>query len=165
MATILLGVLCGQLLLSSRSFGRVLLTLIAAGAVCIGLGLLAHVTVCPIVKRIWTPGWALFSGGCVIWMLTLFYVLFDGLPLKKLAYPLQVVGMNSLTIYLMGELLFGWTRDNVAGIHLAGFLESVVGVDALADDMYGRIIGPICVAVIFWLLSVWMHQRRIFVRV
>ena len=165
MATILLGVLCGQLLLSSMGFPRKLFTLIAAGAVCVGLGLAVHLYVCPIVKRIWTPSWTLFSGGCVIWLLALFYLMFDGLPFRRLAYPLQVIGMNSLAMYLMGQMLFNWTSDEVIGIHLSGFLESVVGVEMLRDDMWGRIIGPSCVAIVFWLLAVWMHRRQIYVRV
>jgi len=33
------------------------------GAVCIALGLAAGWTLCPIIKRIWTPSWALYSGG------------------------------------------------------------------------------------------------------
>lgn len=164
-ATALLGVLCGQLLMSKQSGGSVLLWLLLGGGVCIALGLAAHVTVCPIVKRIWTPSWTLFSGGCVIWMLAVFYLVFDVLPLRKLGLPLQVVGMNSLAVYLMGELLPGWVRDNVVAIHLSGFLETVVGADLLADDMYGRIIGPAMVALIFWLLTVYMYRHRIFVRV
>ena len=39
--------------------------LVAAGAVCLVLGLIAGWTVCPIVKRIWTPTFTLYStGGC-----------------------------------------------------------------------------------------------------
>lgn len=164
-ATALLGVLCGQLLLSGQSQGSILLTLLLGGGICIALGLGAHVTVCPIVKRIWTPSWTLFSGGCVIWMLAVFFLLFDMLPLRKLALPLQVVGMNSLAVYLMGELLPDWVGANVVGIHLSGFLESVLGTEMLRDDMYGRIIGPTTVALIFWLLTVYMYRNRLFVRI
>ncbi len=165
MATALLGVLCGQLLISGSSRGNILLTLLLGGGICVALGLAAHVTICPIVKRIWTPSWTLFSGGCVIWMLTVFYVLFDLLPLRKLALPLQVVGMNSLAVYLMGELLRGWVGENVVSIHLTGFMESVFGVEMLSDDMFGRIIGPTTVALIFWLMTVYMYRRKLFVRV
>lgn len=164
-ATALLGVLCGQLLIPRRNAGSVLLALLLGGGICIALGLAAHITVCPIIKIIWTPSWALFSGGCVIWMLAVFYLLFDVLPLGKLAWPLQVIGVNSLAVYLMGELLRGWVGHNVVQIHLAGFLESVIGTEALSDQMFGRIIGPTSVAVIFWLLAVYMYRKRIYVRV
>jgi heparan-alpha-glucosaminide N-acetyltransferase len=164
-ATALLGVLCGQLLISRLRPGRILLTLLISGAICIGLGLAAQTTVCPIIKIIWTPSWVLFSGGCVIWMLALFYFLFDVLPFSKLAWPLQVIGINSLAVYLMGELLPRWVGDNVITTHCSGFLETVFGMDALSDDMFGRIIGPTAVAVVFWMITVYMYRRRIFVRV
>jgi len=164
-ATALLGVLCGQLLISGKRPGSIVTTLFIAGAVCIGLGLFAHMTVCPIVKRIWTPSWTLFSGGCVIWMLALFYVLFDVLPFRSVSWPLQVVGMNSLAVYFMGERLHSWVAVNVVDIHLTGFLETFFPAGTLADDMFGRIIQPVVVALIFWLLCVWMYRKRIFVRV
>ena len=164
-ATALLGVLCGQLLIFEQRRGRVILTLLLGGAICIALGLAAHVTACPIIKIIWTPSWTLFSGGCVIWMLAIFFILFDVLPLRKLAWPLQVVGLNSLAVYLMGELLRRWVGENVVTIHLSGFMETVFGQQAMTDEMFGRIIGPTAVAVVFWLLTVYMYRRRIYLRV
>lgn len=164
-ATALLGVLCGQLFLSGKHPGSIVMTLLIWGAVCVGLGLAAHISVCPVVKRIWTPSWALFSGGCVIWMLALFYLLFDVLPFGSLSWPLQLVGMNSLAVYFMGELLHRWVGENVVSIHLAGFLETFFPAGTLDDGMFGRIIQPCAVALIFWLLCFWMYRKRIFVRV
>ena len=46
--------------------------------------------------------------------LALFYALFDALPLGVVAFPLVVVGTNSLLIYLMGQTLKGWTSASVA---------------------------------------------------
>ena len=106
--TTLLGILCGQLLLSSekRALEKLgLLVALAAG--CFVLGVAAHMTVCPIVKRIWTPSWVLFSGGYVIAMLAVFYLLFDILPLRLLAFPLVVVGTNSILIYMLGQTVSG----------------------------------------------------------
>ncbi len=164
-ATALLGVLCGQLLVSGKRSATIIITLLVWGGICIGLGLVAHMTVCPIVKRIWTPSWALFSGGCVIWMLALFYVLFDAMPFQSVSWPLQVIGMNSLAVYFMGELLHGWIGENVIGVHLTGFLETFFPVGTLNDDMFGRIIQPSAVALIIWLICIWMYRQRIFVRV
>ena len=164
-ATALLGVLCGQLLISHRRPRAVIVRLLFGGTICIALGLAAHATVCPIVKRIWTPSWTLFSGGCVIWMLAVFYLVFDALPLQKLAWPLQVVGLNSLAVYLMGQLMVGWVDDKLIGIHLSGLMETAFGTQALQDDMFGQIIGPTSVAVVFWLLTVYMYRHRIHIRV
>lgn len=164
-ATALLGVLCGQLLICGKRPIAVVFRLLIGGAICVGLGLAAHVTICPVIKIIWTPSWTLFSGGCVIWMLAVFYLLFDVLPLKKVAWPLQVIGINSLAVYLMGQLLGGWVEDKVVAIHLSGFMETVCGTDVLGDNTFGHIIGPTSVAVVFWLLTVYMYRRRIHIRI
>ena len=74
---------------------------------------------CPIVKRIWTPSWVLFSGGWVIWMLAAFYLVFDLCRLRWLAFPLIVVGMNSIAMYMMGQLLRPWAIKTVK-IHFLG---------------------------------------------
>lgn len=74
MATMLLGVLCGQLLLSPLPARRKLLYLLLAALGCWALGVIAGATCCPVVKRIWTPSWVLFSGGYVIAMLALFFL-------------------------------------------------------------------------------------------
>ncbi|MGE0375175.1 MAG: hypothetical protein AB7Q45_07130 [Planctomycetaceae bacterium] len=163
--TTLLGILCGQLLIKRRKPWRTVGILAAWGAGCMLIGLLAGEFVCPIVKRIWTPSWVLFSGAYVIWMLAAFYVVFDILPLRKLAFPLAVVGMNSIAIYLMGELIRGWTSSRVVSIHLTGLLQTIFGEGAMADDMYGRLIMPTATFAVFWLIAWWMYRRRYFIRI
>lgn len=173
MATILLGVWCGQLLISDRRWWQKFLLLVLGSAVCLGLGVLAGQYACPIVKRIWTPSWVLFSGGWVIAMLAAFYLVFDLCRLRWLAFPLVVVGMNSIAMYLMGQLLGPWASQSVK-IHLGVVLRwaadqlqqaQVVGADFLADDMFGRMVGPTSAFVVFWLIALWMYRQKFFVRV
>ena len=61
--------------------------LIVSGVVLILLGLAAGYTVCPIIKRIWTPSWVLWSGGIVILILAAFYSIMDIGGWKKWAFP------------------------------------------------------------------------------
>lgn len=164
-ATTLLGILCGQLLIGTDTRGRKLLTLIIMGAACLGLGILAHHTVCPIVKRIWTPSWVLFSGGYVIWMLAGFYLLFDILPLKRLAFPLVVVGMNSIAMYMMGQLLRPWVSQQIVVTHFGGLLKSVFGPDAVSADGFGTLVLPCATFAVFWLTAFWLYRNRWFIRI
>ena len=69
LGTMILGLLAGGVLLGGRSPWRKVFWLVAAGAVCLALGLAVHaVGICPIVKRIWTPSWAFsaaaFASSC-----------------------------------------------------------------------------------------------------
>ena len=59
--------------------------------------------ICPIVKRIWTPSWALFSTGWTCLILAAFFGVVDMLKFRKWTFPLIVVGMNSITMYLHGR--------------------------------------------------------------
>ncbi len=182
MATMILGLLCGELLLSDRSRRRKFWYLVAAGVICWGLGVFFGATCCPIVKRIWTPSWALFSGGYVIGMLALFYLLFDILPFRKLAFPLVVLGMNSILVYFMGELMFGWLAANVHR-HFGGAIRWVGGViadwfrlfpqppdstttsGAVLVDAFLPVINATGAVLLIWLFCWWLYRQRIFLRV
>ncbi len=164
MATMLLGVFCGQLLRSEKRWWQKFLLLVVGGAACVALGVLAGQYACPIVKRIWTPSWALFSGGWVILMLATFYLVFDLCRLRWLAFPLVVVGMNSIAMYIMGQLMRPWTTKQVQ-IHFEGLLQSLLGTQFLADDMYGHVIAPTSAFIVFWLIALWMYRQKFFVRI
>jgi heparan-alpha-glucosaminide N-acetyltransferase len=67
----ILGLIAGRWLRTNAPripFRRLLL----AGVTGVALGLLLHVGICPIVKRIWTPSWTLFSGGVCFLLLAAF---------------------------------------------------------------------------------------------
>ncbi|MHB8952638.1 MAG: acyltransferase family protein [Pirellulaceae bacterium] len=162
--TMLLGVFCGQLLLSDRRWWQKFFLLVLGGGVCLGLGVLAGQYACPIIKRIWTPSWVLYSGAWVIWGLAAFYLLFDLCRLRWLAFPLVVIGMNSLAFYMMGQLMRPWTEKTVE-THFGALLAVWPGPELLADTMFGRLVGPISVVIVFWLIALWMYRQKFFVRV
>src|SRR5262249_48702635 len=104
MATMLLGLMAGELLRGPRTKEQKLGLLLAAGAVCLVLGLLAGEFACPIVKRIWTPSWVLYSAGWTFWMLAGFFLVIDVWGWKGWALPFVVVGMNSIAMYCLAQL-------------------------------------------------------------
>ena len=166
-ATMLLGVFCGQLLRSGARWWQKFLLLVGGGALCVFLGVVAGHYACPVVKRIWTPSWVLLSGGWVIWMLALFYLVFDLCRLRWLAFPLVVVGMNSIAMYMMGQLLRPFALKTIQ-IHFLGLLQHIeiwTGTLFLADDLSGRIFWPTAVFLFFWLIVFWMYRQKYFIRV
>lgn len=142
-----------------RLFGTgVLLTAAGLGVEAVGL--------CPIVKPIWTPAWTLYSGGICFLFLLGFTVLFDnGSPLRWLAFPLVVLGANSIFIYCMNNLMGGWVRQTLA-THLAlperqwGFKTYEVFGPAYETAVRGGLV-----ILIFWLILLWMYRQRIFVKI
>ncbi|MBN8626689.1 MAG: hypothetical protein J0M17_14465 [Planctomycetes bacterium] len=178
-ATMLLGLMIGELLRSvGRSSSKKIITMLVAGAGCLAVGLALHYAgVCPIVKRIWTPSWALASGGIVIWMLAAFYVVFDHWGWRRLSLPLAVVGVNSIVVYLMSQMLKPWTLSALK-THLAipyayvmQWLSTRTG-RSFNSELFGGAANPyqplyesLAVLAVFWLVCVWLWRQRITVRI
>ena len=127
LATMLGGALTGGFLMHSQKTdkGRCA-TLLFAGIVLVVAGTALdlkilpvvgaqfdHYTLLPVVKRIWTPSWAILSGGWVLILLSIFYWLVEIIGMRRLVFPLVVVGMNSIVIYLLHSLCAGWITDNL----------------------------------------------------
>lgn len=171
--TMLLGVMAGQLLRGPRRPIVKFLLLALGGLVCMALGATAGATVCPVIKRIWTPSWALFSGAYVLWMLAALYLVVDVARLRFWTWPLVVVGMNSLAVYVMAQSMKGWVTKMLS-IHLGPDLMPAVVKDWLAtatgcnlahDGPYAPVVQSVMILLVFWLICVWMYRQRIFVRV
>ena len=80
LATMIFGLLAGGVLRSARAGAEKVRVLLAWGVAGIVAGLALHLLgVCPIVKRIWTPSWTLFSAG---WSRSLLAGYFDHIHLK-----------------------------------------------------------------------------------
>jgi predicted acyltransferase len=132
---------------------------VVAGTVLIAAGLLLHFTgVCPIVKRIWTPGWTLFSGGVCFFFLAAFSWIMDVKFYRRWAFPLVVVGMNSIAAYLIAHLWEDFIINNLH-INLGYNIFRVFGA-GLEPLMLG-----ITVMLIYWLILYWMYRKRLFLRI
>jgi heparan-alpha-glucosaminide N-acetyltransferase len=94
-ATILIGVLVGEMFRGPWLPKKKALTLFVAGAAGVGLGLLAEQCGVLRVKRLWTASFALFAAGCTCWMMLIFYYLIDIVGWRGWAWPFVVVGVNS----------------------------------------------------------------------
>lgn len=178
LATMILGMIAGTWMKESVSRRGLLLKLFVAGVICTVAGQAAegipaewglgfdYRGICPIVKPIWTPAWTLYSGGICFGFLLLFTILFDnGSPLRYLAFPLVVIGANSIFIYCAYHLTGGWLRQTLA-THLA-LPEKTWNFKTyeLFGEEYKTIVAGALVIIIFWLVLLWMYVKRIFVKI
>src|SRR5690606_20244125 len=78
LATMILGLIAGGILRSDNTPRHKVqrLLILAAGCFAVSLGL-SWLGVSPIVKRIWTPGWVLFSGGWCFAAIAALYAVID----------------------------------------------------------------------------------------
>jgi heparan-alpha-glucosaminide N-acetyltransferase len=155
LGTMILGLAAGRWLVADAPKIPIKNFLIA-GAICVASGLALHFAgICPIVKRIWTPSWTLFSGGLCFWFLAAFSWLVDVRGYKKWAFPLLVIGMNSIAAYLMAHLFESFLADSIR-IHLGRFM---FGTKA---DVFVR---GVLILLAYWCMLFWMYRRKIFLRV
>jgi len=159
LATMILGLLAGEVLRSPRSpQARLRWLLLAATIGFVSSLLLDYFGICPIVKRIWTPSWTLFSGGWCFVLMAAFYLVIDVVGLKAWAFPLVVIGMNSIAAYCLDHLARGFTEEALVR-HLGNKPFAILG------PAYEPLLLGATVLVIFWLILFWMYRRRIFLRV
>jgi predicted acyltransferase len=132
---------------------------VVAGILLAAAAILLHVTgVCPIVKRIWTPSWTLFSGGVCFLFLAAFSWVIDVKGMRKWAFPLVVVGMNSIAAYLMAHL---WEDFIVSSLHIhLGY-----GVFQIFGAGLEPLLVGIAVMLTYWLVLYWMYRKRLFLRI
>lgn len=159
LATMILGLLTGEWLKGDRSKEQKLGGLVIAGAGLVLLGLIFQwAGICPIVKRVWTSAYTLYSGGLVILMLAGFYALIEWKGWKAWAFPLVVVGMNSIAIYVMS-----WTMEpfflRSLQIHMGWLLNRMTG-PTFQPALYG-----FGVMLSFWVILFWMYRRKLFLRI
>jgi heparan-alpha-glucosaminide N-acetyltransferase len=132
---------------------------LVAGAIGLAAGTLLHVSgICPVVKRIWTPSWTLFSGGACFLLLAAFAWIIEGKGYRKWAFPLVVIGMNSIAAYCMAELSGKFISDSFR-IHLGTGIFQIFGT-AVEPLLMGM-----AVLATYWLILFWMYRRKIFLRI
>lgn len=166
MATMILGLWAGELLRrGDLAADRKAIRLALAALVCGGLGLVLGATVCPIVKRIWTPSWTLYSAGWTFALLAAFYAVIDIAGWRLWSWPFLVVGMNSIAVYCMAQLLKPWVRDTCKR-HLG---RDIFNGTYLGYEVFDPVYAPVAEAVVFllviWLAAVGMYRQKIFVKI
>lgn len=149
--TILFGCWCGLLFLEpvTDAVKLRILTVCACAALIAGLAL---DPVNPMVKRLWTASFTLFSGGWVIAILALLYWIVEICNIRRWTFPVIVLGMNSLFIYSFSQVLYGWLDRG-----LAVFSMRFAFLGAL-----GAIPQSLLVFAAMWYLCYWLYQRQIF---
>ena len=159
LATMIFGLLAGGLLRGAASDRDKLRALVAYGAAGIALGAALHFAgICPLVKRIWTPSWAIFSAGWATLFLALFYWMIDVRGWRRWSFPFLVVGVNSIAMYVIVHLAERYTAEA---------LRTHLGRGAF--QAFGAAYEPILVGgaslLVFWLMLYWMYRRKLFIRI
>ncbi len=159
LATMILGLIAGETLRSERTPGEKIRWLVVAGVAALAAGwMLGALGVCPVVKRIWTPSWTIFSGGWCLLLMAAFYLVVDVWQRRAWAFPLVVIGLNSIAAYCMDHLFNGFIRESLK-THLGQSFFRVLG------QPYEPLLLGGATLFVLWMLLFWMYRRKIFLRI
>ena len=155
LATMILGLIAGGVLRSERTRSRKVAWLVVAGLLALAAGwLIGWLGWCPVVKRIWTPSWTLFSGGWCLLLLAGSYTVIDIWGWRAWAFPLVVIGLNSIVAYCIAHLFEGFIRSAFE-THLGTDIFKILG------PAYETLLSGGGVLLVYWLILFWMYRHKV----
>ena len=154
----ILGLIAGRVL-RAESPRVPLRWLLVTGAALVAAGVVLHVAgINPVVKKVWTPAWTLFSGGLCYLLLAGFSWVIDMKGYRRWAFPLVVIGLNSIAAYVIAHL---WEH------FIASSFKTHLGQGIF--DTFGTGPAPfvegVAVLAVYWLTLYWMYQRKLFLKI
>ena len=152
--TVMLGAFAGKIMKEGKADRKkVVQTLSVIGVLLVGLAMLWSLQM-PIIKRLWTGSMTLLSGGYCFLLMALFYYWIDYKGHSRGLNWLKVYGMNSITAYLLGEVVnFRCIADSVS-----------YGLKQYIGDYYPVWLTFANYLILFFLLRM-MYKRGLFLKV
>ena len=191
LATMIFGLMAGLVLRSDRDDGARLKWLFCAGLACLGIGMAADSTlwptqwlpvglqqqlyeyswsVCPAVKRIWSPTWAVFAAGWTFWMLGFFYWLVEVMGYRRIVTPFAIVGLNSIAMYCMAQLFKGWISGAMRTVaetidRMVGWSDGLGWLLSADTFAYAPVLDYSLRLFAMWCVCYWMYRRGLYIRI
>lgn len=156
-ATTLLGAFTGHLIKNVKEFTPVQkgYIMVGSGVVLMFLGWLWGLTF-PINKKLWTSSFVLYAGGLSVILLSIFYLIIDVWKFKKWAFPFVVIGMNSITIYMVQRGIMSFT--SMRDFFFWGLIKSV-------SPEWQPLLNAIGFSIAAWVFLYFLYKKKIFLKV
>ena len=151
----MLGVFCGYILQSGLSKLKKFRNFLIFGAMLIILALILNIWH-PIIKKLWTSSFVLFSGGICVLLLSVFYLIVDVWNLQKSSKWLIIIGSNAIFAYVVSHL-FGNQLISIAGVLLDGLNQYIGNWDEAVSITGGFLV-------LFFILR-YMYKNKIFIKI
>ena len=152
-ATALTGVFAGIIARTHWSGMQKVITYAGIGLGMAALGWLWNIEM-PVIKTIWTSSMVLVSSGYCFLLMALFYLIFDVCQLRLGLDFLRVYGMNSITAYVISEV-----------VNFRGVAHSVLyGLEQYVGNYYPFTLTLSQVLFVYLILHT-MYRKGIFVKV
>ena len=109
----------------------------------------------PINKNLWTSSFVVFAAGWSLLLFALFYLVIDVVGLKRWSFFFRVIGMNSITTYLLQQFFdFHKPVQTLFG-----------GLISLFPDIYYPSLYWCCYVLVCWLVLYFLYRKGVFLKV
>ena len=155
--TAMLGMFTGEFVRIPEekiSGSRKSLYMAGAAAALLTTGLLWN-TVFPINKMLWSSSFVLVVGAYSLGMFALFYYIIDVRGQKKWTFFFNVIGLNSITIYMAQPIINFYNIDSF-------FLDGLAG---LIPEAWGNVIFSAGYVGICWLFLYFLYKKNTFLKI
>ena len=149
-----LGSIAGDILRSAQKEIKKIQLLILAGAIGIGLGLLWNQSF-PINKHLWSSSFILLTGGIAFLCLCLFYFIIDVMKYKKWAFFFKVIGLNSLTTYLVFRFVDFFQSSTLI----------FSGLYAPTPEPWHEVFEALGAVILLWSFLYFLYKKKIFFKI
>ena len=153
--TAMLGNFAGEFIRNSKKSGNAkTLYMLGAAALLIVVGLIGSHWI-PLNKKLWSSTFTLVVGGYSVAMLAIFYWIIDVKGYQKWAFPLKVVGMNSIAIFMLPKILdLKYTVNFFCG-----------GLCRIVGEGWDKVLFWAAYLLLNYLILYFMYKKDIFIKV
>jgi predicted acyltransferase len=157
-STALMGAITGHFLnLQNKKLNGVkkALIILAAGIASLIVAKVWSISF-PVIKNVWSSSFVLTAGGWSLILLSVFYLVIDVWGFKKWTFPFVVIGLNSITIYMLnsGILNFGEMGKYFFG-----------GLASMCSEAGQAVILSIGAILCMWTVLYILYRNKIFLKV
>jgi predicted acyltransferase len=154
--TAMLGMFTGEFVRREGRLGGRAKTLAMLGAAAILLAVgLAWSCWMPINKKLWTSTFVLVAGAYSLALFAVFYWIVDVKMWRGWTFPLRIVGMNAITIYLLQRVV---DFDSISRFFFGG-------VAGLLPQDFGAALIASGHLVVCWLVLLFLYWKGVFLKV
>lgn len=150
----LFGAWTGLLLMSKRSHPEKL-KILASATLASFVAALALTPFNPVIQKVCTASFTFYGAGFALAAAAAFFWLLEIKGYCRPSFPLVVVGMNSIFIYMLSGVLKRWIDQSVAVF--TGRFQFL--------GPFGAIPQACAVVFVMWYVCHWLYQRKIFFKV
>ena len=168
-AHVLIGFLCGRIIVSTKDNNERIKNLFIVGAILMPIGWLASYGL-PINKNIWSPTFVLLTCGMASTFLAVLIWIIDIKGYKKWTMYFETFGINPLFLYVLGgvlSILFGRITvpvgDDMVSIHNLIYKVFLLGI---TDDKYlASCLYAIIFVTINWCVGYVLYKKKIYIKI